>query len=191
MSSQLEHHCFNKRTFPKLESFLYLANGRWTSRNRLHNIVLGNSLATFQQLKTKTSNPSFKMVLPAVLSLADCTDFSKTVSPYLPQLYDLPQKLLENYSNFTELQKIYLATNPLIAGFAISLFIVPIFVLISEINRNYSQVDRAWSILPTVYNAHFVLYAHLAGLSTSGLDNLLACSVIWSVRAMLRFRASC
>lgn len=127
------------------------------------------------------------MVLPAIQSLADCADFSKTVLPYLPQLYDLPQKLLENYYNFTELQKIYLATNPLITGFAFSLFLVPIFLLVSEINRNYSQVDRAWSILPTVYNAHFVLYAHLAGLRTSGLDNLLAFSAIWSLRLTFNY----
>lgn len=122
------------------------------------------------------------MVLPSIQSLEDCVSFSKTVLPYVPQLYDLPQKLFENYSNTTELQKIYLATNPLISGFAFSLFLAPIFLLISEINRNFSQVDRVWSILPTVYNAHFVLYAHLAGIPTSRLDNLVAFSVVWSVR---------
>lgn len=127
------------------------------------------------------------MVLPSIESLADTADFSKTVLPFLPQLYDLPAKIFENYSNFAELEKIYLSTNPLISGFAFSLFLAPIFLLISEINRNYSQVDRVWSILPTVYNAHFVLYAHLSGLPTSRLDNLLAFSTVWSLRLTFNY----
>ena len=74
-----------------------------------------------------------------------------------------------------------MATNPLITAFAFSLFLVPIFLLVSEVNKNYSQVDRMWSLLPTVYNAHYVVYAHCAGLETQRLDNLLAFSVVWSV----------
>lgn len=122
------------------------------------------------------------MALPVVKSLAGCSDFSHTVLPYVYQLYDLPQQLLQSYNNPTELQNIYLATNPLISAFAFSLFLAPIFLLVSEVNRNYSQVDRCWSILPTLYNAHFVLYAHLSGLPTQRLDNVLAFSTVWSVR---------
>lgn len=125
--------------------------------------------------------PAHTMALPVVKSLLECTDFSKTVVPYLPQLYDLPQQVFENYRDFTALKNIYLATNPVISGFAFSLFLFPVFLIVSEINRNYSQVDRCWSILPTLYNAHFVLYAHMAGLPTSRLDNLLAASCVWSV----------
>lgn len=121
------------------------------------------------------------MSLPVVKSLIECSDFSKTVQPYLPQLYDLPKHLIESWSNLEELKTIYLATNPMITAFAFSLFLFPVFLIISEINRNYSQVDRMWSIIPTVYNGHFVLYAHMSGLPTSRLDNLLACSCVWSV----------
>jgi hypothetical protein len=121
------------------------------------------------------------MALPVVKSLIECNDFKSTVLPYLPQLYDLPQQLIQSWNNPTELRNIYLATNPLISAFAVSLALAPIFLLVSEINKNYSQVDRLWSVLPTMYNAHYVIYAHLSGLPTARLDNLIAFSVVWSV----------
>jgi hypothetical protein len=121
------------------------------------------------------------MPLPFVNSLAECSDFQKTVLPYVPQLYDLPQQLIQSYNNPTELRNIYLATNPLISAFAFSLFLVPLFLFVSEINKNYSQVDRCWSILPTIYIAHFFVYAHISGLPTTGLDKLSLLSVGWSV----------
>lgn len=121
------------------------------------------------------------MALPVIKAIADCSSFEKTVTPYIPQLYDLPQQIIQSWNNPTELYHIYMATNPLITAFAFSLFLVPVFLLVSEVNKNYSQVDRCWSLLPTVYNAHYVLYAHWAGLETQKLDNLLAFSIIWSV----------
>ena len=121
------------------------------------------------------------MALPVIRSIADCTDFSKTVSPYIGQLYDLPQQIFDNITNLQALKVLYVSTNPLIAAFAFSLFLFPIFLVVSEINRNYSQVDRCWSILPTIYNAHFTAYAHATGLSTRRLDMLLLFSTFWSV----------
>lgn len=121
------------------------------------------------------------MALPVVHTLTECADFTQTVSPYIYQLYDLPQQILQSYSNTTELYNLYLSTNPVISGFAFSLLLAPIFLLVSEVNRNCSQVDRCWSILPTLYNAHFTIYAHLSELPTKRLDNLLAFSVLWSV----------
>lgn len=127
------------------------------------------------------------MALPVVKTLAGCSDFSTTVLPYIDQLYDLPQQIIQSYNNPTELQNIYLATNPVISAFAFSLFLAPLFLIVSEINKNYSQVDRCWSILPTVYNAHYVLYAHLYGLPTQRLDNLLAFSTVWSLRLTFNY----
>lgn len=121
------------------------------------------------------------MALPPLKSVVECADFSKTVVPYISQLYTLPEQLLQSYNKPEELLAIYLATNPLVSAFAFSLFISPFFLLISEINKNYSQVDRCWSLLPTLYNAHYVVYAHLAGLPTQRLDNLIAVSTVWSV----------
>lgn len=122
------------------------------------------------------------MSLPLIKSLVDCTDFSETVLPYLPQLYDLPQQIFQNINNLQTLKVLYISTNPLISALALSLFLAPIFLIVSEVNRNYSQVDRCWSILPTVYNAHYVLYAHAAGLPTKRMDTLMLFSAVWSVR---------
>ncbi|KAI9732253.1 MAG: hypothetical protein M1818_007572 [Claussenomyces sp. TS43310] len=127
------------------------------------------------------------MALPIVKSLEECSSFQQTVSPYIGQLYTLPQELLQSWSDPQELLNIYQATNPLVSAFAFSLFLAPVFLLVSEINKNYSQVDRCWSFLPTIYNAHFVFYAHLSGLPTARLDNLLACSVVWSLRLTFNY----
>lgn len=121
------------------------------------------------------------MALPLTESVMDCADLSQTVLPYVSQLYELPQQLLQSYNDPAALSSIYLSTNPLVTAFAFSLFISPLFLLVSELNRNYSQVDRFWSILPTIYNAHYVVYAHMAGLPTLRLHNLLAVSTVWSV----------
>ena len=126
-----------------------------------------------------------KMSLPVIRSLADCTDIYKTVLPYVSQLYDLPQQIFENITNVQALKVLYISTNPLISAFAFSLFLGPVFLIISEINKNYSQVDRCWSLLPTVYNAHFALYAHAAGLPTRRLDTLLVFSALWSVSLLI------
>jgi hypothetical protein len=122
------------------------------------------------------------MALPLVQSAIDCSGFSNTVLPYTHQLQTLPQIVYESISDPAALRQIYLNTNPLISAFAFSLFISPIFLVVSEINKNYSQVDRCWSILPTIYNGHYTIYAHMLGLETKRLDMLLTTSAIWSVR---------
>ncbi|KAI9795193.1 MAG: hypothetical protein M1816_000215 [Peltula sp. TS41687] len=127
------------------------------------------------------------LALPAITTLQECTDFSKTVLPFIPQLRALPGKLLESWSSPQDLMKIYLSTNPLISAFAIALFLFPIFLIASEINKNYSQVDRFWSLLPTLFNAHFVTYAHLLDLPTKRLDTLLAVSTVWSLRLTFNY----
>jgi len=121
------------------------------------------------------------MALPTVLSLEDCADYYKTVEPFLPQLYALPEKLLQTAQNRSSFLDLYTATNPLVSGFAISVFLGAVFLVVSEINKNYSQVDRAWSILPTLYIAHFNLWARLTGVPSHRLDAALLYSTIWSV----------
>lgn len=134
-----------------------------------------------QYIFSVSPNHCDNMALPVIRSIADCTDISKTVSPYIGQLYDLPQQIFQNITNLQALKVLYVSTNPLISAFAFSLFLFPIFLLVSEINRNYSQVDRCWSVLPTIYNAHYTAYAHATGLSTRRLDMLLLFSAFWSV----------
>lgn len=121
------------------------------------------------------------MALPILQTLDECSDFSKTVEPFIPQLYELPQRLLRAFSGREGLVDLYLDTNPLISGFAFSVFLGAVFLVAAEINRNYSQVDRFWSLLPTFYIAHFDLWAHLSGLPSQRIDIILLFSTLWSV----------
>ena len=121
------------------------------------------------------------MALPLIKSETDIT-FSNTVTPYIPQLYDLFQKVFQSILDPHALTQIYLSTNPLISAFAFSLFLAPIFLVVSEINKNYSQVDRFWSILPAVFNAHYAIYARALGLPTGRLDTVLVLTTLWGVR---------
>jgi steroid 5-alpha reductase family enzyme len=125
--------------------------------------------------------------LPFVKSLSDCADYTKTVQPFLPQLYDLPYRVAAHITDLQGLEEIYLATNPLITSLAIALFLTPVVLIVSEINKNYSQVDRLWSIIPAFYNVHYALWAHLNGLPTFRLDHVMAVSVIWSARLTFNY----
>lgn len=128
--------------------------------------------------------------LPVLKDVAECADFSLTVQPYIPQLLNLPSQLASiasSSSKLDDLSAIYLNTNPLITGFAISVALAPIFLVLSEINKNYSQVDRFWSILPGSYIAHFTIWAHLNGLPTQKLDNVFVFSTMWGARLTYNF----
>ena len=121
------------------------------------------------------------MALPTLHALEECADFSKTVEPFLPQLYALPAKLADVLAGREDLVKLYTNTNSLISGFAISILLGAVFLVAAEVNRNYSQVDRFWSLLPTIYIAHFDLWARLAGIPSQRIDAALLFSTIWSV----------
>jgi hypothetical protein len=119
--------------------------------------------------------------LPRVESLADATSFHLTVLPYLSQLRWLPDSLREAGLDVYSLRAVYLATNPFIFALAFGSVLAILFFIAAEINRNYSQVDRFWSLLPAVYNVHFALWARLSGIQTHTLDTIAVVSVIWSV----------
>jgi len=121
------------------------------------------------------------MALPALRALEDCSNFSKTVQPFIPQLYALPERLADVLAGREGIIKLYAETNPLITGFAISVFLGAVFLVAAEVNRNFSQVDRFWSLLPTFYIAHFDLWARLTGVPNQRLDAALLFSTIWSV----------
>ena len=121
------------------------------------------------------------MALPLVETIVDCADWSKTVAPFVSQLKTLPGQLAASITDPAALKQLYLDTNPLVSALAFALATAPIFFVVSEITRNYSQVDRVWSILPSIFNAHYCVYAHLLGLETRRIDALLAASCLWSV----------
>jgi hypothetical protein len=131
--------------------------------------------------------PNIMGAMPVITSFGDCASFAKTVSPYIPQLYALPNTIYAHLTNPSALLQIYTDTNPIISGFSFSLALFPIFLILSEINRNYSQVDRVWSILPAVFHIHYAVWARLNGLPTDKVDLATAFSVIWSARLTFNY----
>ncbi|KAK4186561.1 hypothetical protein QBC35DRAFT_387039 [Podospora australis] len=127
------------------------------------------------------------MSVPLLKTLEECADWSRTVEPYIPQLYLLPRRINEVLAGRDSLLDVYTQTNPLISGFAISIVLGAIFLVVAEINRNYSQVDRAWSILPTIYIAHFAAWARLSGIPSQRIDAALLFSAIWSTRLTFNY----
>lgn len=128
------------------------------------------------------------MPLPALQSFEQCANWDKTVAPYIPELYELPNRLLDVFQSRLSITDLYVETNPLISGFAISVAFGAIFLVVAEFNKNYSQVDRCWSILPTFYIAHFDLWARLAGVPSQRIDAALFFSTVWSVSKVMAFR---
>ncbi|CCC05952.1 hypothetical protein SMACR_00167 [Sordaria macrospora] len=124
----------------------------------------------------------YAMALPKLGSLQECSDFSKTVTPFLPQLYALPRQILGTVFNGGSFLKLYMETNPFISGLGASIFLGGVFLVAAEVNKNYSQVDRFWSILPTVYIGHFATWARLVGIPSRRIDAALLFSTIWSTR---------
>lgn len=131
--------------------------------------------------------PPAGLSLPIIKTLSDCASWSKTVEPYIPQLYALPDQIVANIGDVEALKSIYAATNPVISGFAFSLALFPIFLVVSEINRNWSQVDRVWSILPTLYHIHYAVWARVNDLPTAKVDHVMAFSVVWSIRLTFNY----
>ncbi|RYP83222.1 hypothetical protein DL769_001418 [Monosporascus sp. CRB-8-3] len=128
------------------------------------------------------------MALPPLKTLENCAEYSKAVEPYLPQLYELPWQAYDAAtSSDASLLDLYKNTNPLISGLSFSVLLGAVFLVVSEINRNYSQVDRMWSLLPTLYNAHFALWARLNSLPTRRVDLILLWSVVWSARLTFNY----
>lgn len=119
--------------------------------------------------------------LAATMTLQECGDFQLTAARHLPQLQDFFQNFLQSATSLESIERFYVTTNPLVTAFAFSLFLAPVFLVASEINKNYSQVDRCWSILPSVYTIHYALWTHAAGLPCSRVDLLLGVTLTWSV----------
>lgn len=120
--------------------------------------------------------------IPAIKSVQECANYTLTISPYLDQIQYLPSSIFQHITNLTALRHLYITTNPVITGFVTSLVLSPPFLAAAESNQNYSQVDRFWSILPTLYNLHWSLWTRLAGLDSSLLDLRLLLSLVWSTR---------
>ncbi|KAF4983214.1 hypothetical protein FZEAL_1317 [Fusarium zealandicum] len=127
------------------------------------------------------------MALPFLKSVEDCGDYAKTVEPFIPQLYALPGQILNNIANPSALKQLYVDTNPLISAFEASVALSFVVLVASEINRNFSQIDRLWSILPNLYVVHLAVWARLAGLAHSRIDLVAVATTLWSCRLTFNY----
>jgi hypothetical protein len=127
--------------------------------------------------------------VPVIRNISDTASFAITVKPYLEQLPDLASQVVAvlRTKSSTELVSLYTATNPILSATAFSLIVGAIAFVSAEVNRNYSQIDRLWSILPVVYIGHYNLWARQAGISSTRLDLLLLCASIWGSRLTFNF----
>ena len=124
--------------------------------------------------------PPLVTALSGVKTVQDCANYDLVVKQHIPQLQSFFPKLLEAVTSGS-LKQFYISTNPFITAFAFSLSLAPIFLLVSEINKNYSQVDRCWSLLPALYAFHYAVWAHLAGEPTQRVDLIAFTTACWSV----------
>ena len=120
--------------------------------------------------------------LSDLTSVEDCGRFSLTVRPVLEQAFALPAQVWVNIGDVDALKGLYAETNPLVTGFVVSLLLACLFFVSSEVNRNYSQVDRMWSILPAMYVLHLATWARMAGLPHLRIDLVAALTTVWGVR---------
>ncbi|KAI8146306.1 hypothetical protein BJV82DRAFT_601331 [Fennellomyces sp. T-0311] len=86
------------------------------------------------------------------------------------------------------LLEFYQATDPLVFASGLMVMFTVIHLVMGELTRNYSQVDRAWSILPGVYAWHFCLHDYL-NRSTFQPRLVLAAVLIsiWGTRLTYNF----
>ena len=125
--------------------------------------------------------PPLAVAMSAIKTVQDCANYDVAVKPHLAQLPSFVPNLIHAISSLSDLQRFYTSTNPLVTAFCFSLLLAPVFLVVSEVNKNYSQVDRCWSLLPTVYAVHYAVWAHLADMPTQRVTLAAAVSVMWSV----------
>ncbi|KAI5293696.1 hypothetical protein KEM52_005305 [Ascosphaera acerosa] len=120
--------------------------------------------------------------LPKIDIPSDIGDYGLTVAPFWPQLCALPARLYDAGLDFDALKHVWLTTNPLMMALAVALATAPVFFVVGEANRNYSQVDRCWGLLPVLFNVHYLLWAHMHGLPTLTLRAIVVLSYAWGLR---------
>ncbi|CAO3638883.1 unnamed protein product [Cunninghamella echinulata] len=65
------------------------------------------------------------------------------------------------FNNQNYLKQLYSRIDPFTEAVAFVIFISIVHYLLTIISNNYSQVDKAWSILPAVYSWHFFYHDYL------------------------------
>lgn len=128
-------------------------------------------------------------VAPVIRSVSDSASFAITAAPYLEQLPALPARVYAALSekSVSALVDLFASTNPLLSGCLFALFLGVVAFIAGEVNKNYSQVDRMWSIVPMIYFLHYNLWARQTGIASARLDLALLCVTLWGTRLTYNF----
>ncbi|KAF3910062.1 hypothetical protein ABW21_db0209408 [Orbilia brochopaga] len=118
------------------------------------------------------SLPSYSNVNELSQSLPN---FSQLVQAVLAGL----QQVVHGDSDFSSFYK---NTDPLGTAILGSLLLSTLALGLSEITRNFSQVDRWWSLAPALYVLHYAYWARVNGLSSDRIDTAAVVVAIWSIR---------
>lgn len=101
----------------------------------------------------------------------------------IPQIDVIKQRILN-----TGLVNTYIHGDSFVIVVCFMLFVSFACWLLSVIMRNYSQVDRIWSIVPFVYCWHFLIHSYL---NTNQWNDRLLCmtilSTMWGLRLSYNF----
>jgi steroid 5-alpha reductase family enzyme len=125
--------------------------------------------------------------IPAVTTLPASADFA-LVLPYLSDLTPTLWTLVDAAkSSPADVAAWYLRTNPLLTGLIFSILLGFGVWVVSELARNYSQVDRLWSVLPFAYVLHFAAWARLSGAPSARLDLAALVIACWSARLTFNY----
>lgn len=82
----------------------------------------------------------------------------------------------------------YIETDPFVFGVYVMLVISFLCWIVSIIMRNYSQVDRIWSIVPFAYCWHFMIHGYLRyGELNNRLLVMTILTTLWGLRLSYNF----
>jgi steroid 5-alpha reductase family enzyme len=83
-----------------------------------------------------------------------------------------------------ELLELYESTDPLVTALWVAGGLALLCWVLSLITKEYSWVDRLWSITPPLFAVHFAAYV---GFSDARLNLMAALAVLWGVRLTYNF----
>ena len=84
----------------------------------------------------------------------------------------------------TAMLELYRSTDPLVTALVVAGGFSALCWVLSLLTREYSWVDRLWSITPPLYAIHFAAYA---GFGDARLNLMAALVVLWGVRLTFNF----
>ena len=108
--------------------------------------------------------------------------FSESVARFFMQTFNREIQI-SDFITFAGFSNLYFTTNPFVGALILCTFVSATCYIVSEINKNYSQVDRIWSIAPFMYTLHFFVFSyHYDGLKNTRLAIITGIQLIWSIR---------